>query len=311
LGSLTAEYFHFLCLIDRKTSEATPVIQEEKPMAKTSFFHAPNHANPAAFIVNDCRDANAQGRQIGELLRCLDCSPAFLPVQHELEAAITIVDLLNTFRGGKRGLILSNVAPRKGTTGNGTQFGYFRYGAAVVVTTVTDTMLSLVANLEIVKAIKVLEIEQATRFLVSRRFVDPDDFEHITQSQFRSAMFAPPVGAYLLLHDDIPAIPQPLNKLASKEIEGAVCFVDNFGNCKLASVIEEGGEPVDGTLLATKLGGQREKLPFYRMLASVPDSEAAITRGSSGIGAKRFLEVVVKGGSASKEMKLGVGDRVL
>jgi hypothetical protein len=42
----------------------------------------------------------------------------------------------------------------------------------------------------------------------------------------------------------------------------------------------------------------------------VPDRTTALISGSSGLGKKRFLEIVVQGGSAEKKLKIFAGDAI-
>ena len=68
-----------------------------------------------------------------------------------------------------------------------------------------------------------------------------------------------------------------------------------------------------GTTVPTEIvsGGFCAVLPYYPLLSMVPDGRMAITRGSSGVGKYRLLEVVIKGGRAVDVLKFKVGDRVL
>jgi len=54
------------------------------------------------------------------------------------------------------------------------------------------------------------------------------------------------------------------------------------------------------------LGG----LNFYPRLKDVPDNEVALITGSSGLWEKRFLEIVVQGGSAANILKIKSGQAI-
>ncbi len=82
-----------------------------------------------------------------------------------------------------------------------------------------------------------------------------------------------------------------------------IWWIDNFGNCKTTLLCDD---IKDGTLLSTKFN----KLSRFARLKDVPDKTPALISGSSGLGEKRFLEIVVQGGSAEKELKISVGETI-
>ena len=263
-------------------------------------------------MVNNCLDDNAQTIQQGEFRRYFEADPMFVGITHELEASFNMANLLKTFRHGKRGGILVNIAHRKSTKQNGAKFGYFPFERAWVVTTTGEETLSLAEYLGITKTIRILDIEETTDFLIEEGFVSPDDRGDIIRSQFRSAVFSPAVLAYLLTkgEGEIPHISQPIRKVP--EIVGSVCWVDNFGNLKLAKTADkfEGLKP--GTSIGTEMSYFTSRhLPYYPHLSLVPHNQAAITRGSSGVGTHHLLELVIKGLSAAKAFGLKVGDKII
>jgi hypothetical protein len=79
-----------------------------------------------------------------------------------------------------------------------------------------------------------------------------------------------------------------------------IWWIDNFGNCKTTFVDGE-----ENVLL--------EKFPNiqkYTRLKDVPNDEAGIVVGSSGIGETRFLEIVVQGKNASDILELEIGKEI-
>ena len=48
-------------------------------------------------------------------------------------------------------------------------------------------------------------------------------------------------------------------------------------------------------------------LPFYNRLKDIPDGQVALTIGSSGLGSKRFLEIMQQGASAASTLALQSG----
>ncbi|MBI1839007.1 MAG: hypothetical protein HYR95_01760, partial [Candidatus Colwellbacteria bacterium] len=97
-------------------------------------------------IINDCRDANAAGRQAARAATLLGGTVAFIGVTNDLEASGNLIDALDAIEG-KGGIVLVNVAPRNGTAKkweNGTPFGYFWYKETLVLASVDGLTLSLV-----------------------------------------------------------------------------------------------------------------------------------------------------------------------
>ena len=82
----------------------------------------------------------------------------------------------------------------------------------------------------------------------------------------------------------------------------AIWWVDNFGNCKTTLLADE--LPLKETAAISEKIGALQRFP---RLKDVPDDTAALIEGSSGIGPKRFLEIVVQGGSAAGRFNLRSG----
>ncbi len=283
-------------------------------------FRPPNAASAKVFFINDCYDYNAQAVQLGEWARYSnqDPHPTFVGIEHELEASFNMVNILKTFRHGKRGGIAVNGAPRSGTAKNGIDFGYFRHDEAWVVTTIGPTTLFLPCYLGVTKSVRVLDTEKTVDFLIRERFIHPLDRENIIESQFRSSVFSPAVLAYLLERGEIPYTLQPIFRGEDapgedSDMSGRVCWIDNFGNAKLSEASSKFDALAPGTTIATEIAvdGFCLFVPYYPRLSMVPDGKLAITRGSSGVGEYRLLELVIKGGKAAEVLKLKVGDRIL
>ncbi|MDO8529994.1 MAG: hypothetical protein Q7S10_01095 [bacterium] len=241
-------------------------------------------------IINDCKDENAKGRQLARIGSIFQSTANFIGVSNELEAAGNIIDVLDA-NGDNDGIILVNVAPRNGKAKkhkNGTPFGYFWYKKTLVVSSIDGFTLSLVKKLKLTKCINLLDIPEALDVLIKDKFLTPGLKNHIVDTQFRSYDFLPRIAFYTFTKKSIKS-----NKIEIETIPNApmaIWWVDNFGNCK-----------------TTLLSGEAEKiknLEYYPRLKDVPDKKSALVAGSSGLGDKRFLEIVVQGGSVAGYFKL-------
>ncbi len=254
-------------------------------------------------IINDCKDENVKGRQLGRVMALFNSPANFVGVSNEIEAAGNIIDILDSY-GQKPGVILVNVAPRNGKAkkhANGTPFGYFWIKKTLVMASVDGVTLSLIKKLKLIKTVNVLDIPQALEIMVKKRFVPAELKNHIINTQFRSYDFLPRVAHYLVKNKNIIS-----KKVSIDEFEkapAAVWWVDNFGNCK-TTLFAADIVTTSKKLVAAKFG----KLPYYERLKDVPDKQAAIITGSSGFGKNRFLEIVVQGGNAAKQQGLSSGD---
>lgn len=256
-------------------------------------------------IINDCRDANAAGRQATRVAALTGSTPSFVGVTSDLEAAGNLVDILDATLGAP-GAVLVNVAPRNGSAKkwkNGTPFGYFRYGKTIVIASIGGLTLSLVKKIGIATEIHLLDIASATEELVKNTGLQPALRKHIIETQFRSLEFLPRVAAYLATHGDM--ISTPLSFAEIPDAPQAVWCIDNFGNVKTTLFPEE--LPLSDNTVRTRFG----VFPFFNHLADVPDGVASLTRGSSGIGERRFVELVVQGGSAAAKFGIVSGDQII
>lgn len=255
-------------------------------------------------IINDCRDANAVGRQIARTTSLLDGSVSFIGVTSDIQAAGNIIDVLDAIEENP-GIILVNVAPRNGKAKkwpNGTPFGYFWYKKILVLASIDGFTFSLVKKFKLTEFITVLDIPKTLDQLIAGGALKNNLKDSIIRTQFRSFDFLPRVAAYLSSGKKLRG-----EKMSIEEISDAppaIWWIDNFGNCKTTLLQNDF---IDKNRFSTKLNG----LVYFERLKDVPDKTPALISGSSGIGEKRFLEVIVQGGSAEKKFKISVGDAIL
>lgn len=89
------------------------------------------------------------------------------------------------------------------------------------------------------------------------------------------------------------------------DAEASIWWVDAWGNCKTTMLPEDVKFEV-GSTISTNVG----ELTCYERLKDVPANETAIIIGSSGLGSKRFLEIVVQGNSAADKFNLKSGSEL-
>lgn len=253
-------------------------------------------------IINDCRDANAFGRQATRAASLFGCTVNPLAVVNDLEAAGNLIDALDASEG-RSGVILVNVAPRHGAAKrwpNGTPFGWFRYGDTVVVASVDGRTLSLVKKLGIADEIRVFDIPEVMAAAAAHRLLPAETAAYVVSTQFRSFEFLPRVARWLTQGYELPSSGLAIGEIA--DAPDAVWWVDNFGNCKTTILPGD----IDAFRDADALAGLAS-LPHYDRLKDVPDGESAFVTGSSGHGSDRFIEVVIQGGNASQRFGLRSG----
>jgi hypothetical protein len=225
---------------------------------------------------------------------------------NELEGAGNLIDILDA-SDGQEGVVLVNVAPRHGRGKkwpNGTPFGYFYYGKTLVIATIAETMLSLVKKLNVTDSLSLTDIPTVIDAMISQGHLDASLRDRIAHSQFRSYDYMPRLAKWLV---DGIAIPHEAYGLENvSDVPHSVWWVDNFGNCKTTILPEEIGH-ADLQTIQTNVGAIR----CYGRLRDVPDGEAAFIVGSSGLEDKRFIELVVQGGSAAEKFNLKSGSVLL
>ena len=214
-------------------------------------------------------------------------------------------------------MVLVNVAPRQkngkklghGSVGfygievarkdNGSPFGYFWHGKTLVVSSIDGVTLSLVKKLGIADRINVLDIASTSKALAERGMIDPTVVERIVTTQFRSYEFLPRVAKWIGDGQAVVSAEQPLE---TPDAPKAIWWIDSFGNAK-TTLLAEDVSFAEGKEMKTRYGS----LPCVPSLKDVPDGVAAVIIGSSGIGDKHFLEIVVQGGSAAERFGLVSG----
>lgn len=247
-------------------------------------------------IINDCRDDNAMGRQKARVAAEIGGPTVGVGVRSDLEAAGNIIDHLDAF-DGKPGIILANVAPRNGAAKhwqNGTPFCYFWYGETLVVSSFDGLALSLVKKLQVTDSVCLMDIPT----VASAAPWSPEIKQRVAATQFRSFEFLPRVAALLLQKHSVAHERIALTEVADAPVGTPWC-VDNFGNVKTTALPGDIGFAQDATI---SLAGQT--LVCYDQLKAVPDGQAAAVVGSSGLGDKRFVEMVVQGGSMAARLGL-------
>ena len=253
-------------------------------------------------IINDCRDENAQGRQVTRAAALFSAPVSFVGVSSDLEVAGNLVDILDAAEG-KPGVVLVNVAPRSGISrkwGNGSPFGYFRYQKTVVLASIEGKTLSLVKKLGIVDALTVLDVSSSVALMRQKEILTSATARQVTDTQFRSFDFLPRAAQFLLTGANLPGRSVPISETVDPD--PAIWWIDNFGNCK-TTLLPADITADDRGMLKITIG----MLPFIPQLKDVPDGTTACVIGSSGIDAERFLEIVRQGGSAAEEHALSVG----
>lgn len=257
-------------------------------------------------IINDCSDGNTMGRQSTRVATLFGLTPSLVGIGNyvELEAAGNLIDMLDASGGGD-GVILVNSAPRhKKKWPNGTPFGYFNYKKTLVVSTIDGTCLSLVKKFGILPEINLTDVGTVVDKMISEGHLEPLLRDTIAKSQFRSFDYMPRLAKWIMDGIEIPHEIYPISEV--EDSPSAIWWIDNFGNAKTTLLPEE-VEHKAGKTIKMSFG----ELKCYAQLRDVPVGEAGLTIGSSGLGDKRFLEIVVQGKRAVDEFNLKVGQKIL
>ena len=254
-------------------------------------------------IINDCKDANAFGRQSTRVASLLSCPITTIGVSSDIEAAGNLIDALDASEG-REGFILVNVAPRDGASkkgGNGSPFALFSYHKTQVISSVEGYTLSLVKKLLPQSHLQIISFEKIVSL-----FSDLDEAGkiRIATTQFRSFEFLPRIACLLAQSVvDLPTTPLAWDTI--QDISPTIWWVDNFGNCK-TTLTNQDIEVETTKIISFPFG----ELPFYLRLKDVPDNITACVIGSSGINNIRLLEIVVQGGSATQTLNIGIRNRL-
>lgn len=257
-------------------------------------------------IINDCSDDNVMSRQQTRAAALFSAPTAIIRVENDIEAAGNIIDTIDAAEEAD-GVILVNVAPRSGRSQkwpNGTPFGYFTYKDVIVGSTVDGSTLSLVKKFQLIDAVRVFDIPTVMDAVISKNLLAPHYKEYISASQFRSFDFLPRVITWVRDGIEIPSEDHPIAEFP--DIGDVIWWIDNFGNAKTSLLAEDIGHQ-DGAVLKTACG----PIKCYNQLRNVPDKEPGLVIGSSGLGHKRFVELVVQGASAARKFNLKTGDALI
>lgn len=260
-------------------------------------------------IITDCYDPNTTGRQLTRANALFGCPANLVSVDFkgDNQAAGNLVDMLDSCEG-REGVVLVNVAPRDGKAKkweNGTPFGFFQYYQTLIVSSIDGKALSLIKKLDIASKVRVFDIPTVLSEVPNMLSFYEGQTEYIKNTQFRSFEFLPRVAKWIKDGIKLPVDEMPLEEVP--DIEGQIWWTDNFGNCKTTILPEEIKFEHGKEITLEKVG----KITCYSRLKDVPNGEKALIIGSSGIKDKRFLEIVLQGKSASKELGLSVGDILL
>ena len=255
-------------------------------------------------IINDCHDDNVMSRQATRATSFFNCPVSTIGIGSfkDIEASGNIVDAIDA-SDLHEGIILVNSAPRHGRGKkwpNGTPFAYFTYKKILVVSTVDGFTLSLAKKLGLIDKLYLTDIPTVIDTMIVKNKFANSYRELVIESQFRSFDYVPRLAKWLMEGEEIPSIEYPIEQIEDTPM--AVWWVDNFGNCKttmLASDIDH--KP--GKEIQTKFG----KIRCYDHLKDVPNQEAALVIGSSGLKHNRFIEFVVQGKSAAEIYHLTSG----
>jgi hypothetical protein len=256
---------------------------------------------------------------------------AFAGVDTDIQAAGLLIDTLDAIDAkvdkknkNHTNIVLVNVAPRNGDAKkyeNGTPFSYFHYNGTLVVSTVDGHTLSLVKKFKLIDAVHVLDIPSLLPELVKEGIISEKEKERIEETQFRSFEFSPRIALYLSRRKRAKNEERKIEEIPG--VAFVAWHVDQFakyGNVKTTILPEDVFTP--DVVEKLKYGkGEKNKigtltiqgrtLPVYRRLKDVPNGVLAVVVGSSGFKDKRFLEIVVQGGNAGKELGVSVGDSLL
>jgi hypothetical protein len=137
--------------------------------------------------------------------------------------------------------------------------------------------------------------------MIAKGLLDKDLRDRIVKSQFRSYEYMPRLAKWLFDKIEVPSADYSLTEVP--DVPHMVWWVDNFSDVKTTMLPEDIGHEV-GKVIKTRVG----EIPCYDIMRDVPIGQAAITIGSSGIGDKRFLEIIVLGERAGDRFNLKPGD---
>lgn len=262
-----------------------------KPKKETKMSY---QAQLPIAIVSDC-GGQAMSRMISRYYALLDAVCIPYDSLSLVEASGNIVDALDAFRGFKSAVVC-NSAPRRDTRGtNGSAIVYGTVGKTIIISTVCALGLlkKLVPNFTARKV-------SVKSFMQSECGNKSD-----TTPNFRGLEVIPSVLSSLVYEHNVSGLSLPYSKDNFPLIEPSVWLVDTIEgkptNIKLTILRDEASWFKPGDKITIKFGGEPfTPLTCYERLTHIPDGEAGIYVGSSGLGDRRFLEVAVMGGRAAE-----------
>jgi hypothetical protein len=264
-------------------------------------------------VINDCQSQNEIARQETRLISLFNLPVSFVGVNSDLddiatyEAAGTLIDVLDAAED-REGIILLNSAPRgeqKKDGDNGTSFCYAYYKNTLILSTIRGLSLSLARKFNLINEVQVVDPAEVCNKAFELGLLSREVADYVPLSQFRSFDFTPRLAYWLHQGNEFPH-----KTISIEEIETmphCVWYVDAFGNCKTSLLQEDVGTTL-GNRLRTNLG----EFMFYPRLKDIPKGETAMYVGSSGIDARRMIEIATQKqtGSAAKTLGIGVGQEI-
>jgi hypothetical protein len=260
-------------------------------------------------IITDCIDSNAFGRQMTRAASLFGFPPVPVAITPEfelpsdIEAGGHLIDMLDASRG-RPGIILVNKAPRSGKAKkwkNGTPFGYFWYEKTLVVSSVDGYALSLAKKFNLVDHINVFDIPTIAEYAKEHDLMDSYDADYLITTQFRSFEFVPHAAKWVYDGHKLPTQQLAVNEIP--DCPPSVFFADNFGNLKTTVLPEEIDFYAGNTINLEYFGN----IKCYDRLKDLPNGEAGLIIGSSGLKDKRFLEIMSQGLSAKDTFNAHIG----
>jgi hypothetical protein len=266
----------------------------------------------AITIINDCQDGNAIARQ--EVMIANLFTSWISPTPHitsigigfgnTIEAAGNMIDIIGVSDdSGFGGTLFVNAAPRhRGTKKwlNGTPFAGFFAKECLVISTVDEYTLSLIKKFKLTDSVELYDVPNVMDWAIDTKTLPAQLANRIKVSQFRSLEFTPRVAKWIYEGKEIPSTTYSIDKIPDAPF--TIWYIDVFGNCKTTLLPEDVGfEP------GKKVEVKGRQIMCYEYLKDVPKGELAIIQGSSGIGDKKFLEIVINGDNAAKVLGAKVG----
>jgi hypothetical protein len=160
-------------------------------------------------------------------------------------------------------------------------------------------VLSWALEAEQIKTVRRLENESCFLRPVSRTFHGRDVFAPAAARLCGGL----PIGKVGPAHGEWVRLPWPEPQVRTKELRGAIVYIDRFGNA-ITNIRGEFLRGMDGPAVKVK-AGRASVLGLADHYQAVPEGKPSAVIGSSGL-----MEIAVNGGSAAVKLKLKVGDPI-